>query len=324
MMNKYINTISQGDCLELFRDIPDESIDLTFADPPFNLKKKYNGYKDSLEFQDYLQWCEKWIAEMVRVTKPSGAILLHNITKWLTYYAAFLNRIADFKHWIAWDAPSSPMGKTLQPSHYGILVYAKNAKELKFYEIRYPHKRCRKCGYLLKDYGGKKEGLHPFGPLVSDVWTDIHRVKHKVYRDEHPCQLPVHLLERLILMATDENDIVLDPFAGAGTTPIAAKRLGRRYVGFDIDKKYVEITENKLEHEQSNSKIGNVWVSCFLREVVSIRDKDWKELSENYVIPSPIREVDFTKTQLKNNNRICHCRKTNSSNTGSQNLFALV
>jgi len=237
---------------------------------------------------------------------------------------AFLNRIADFKHWIAWDAPSSPMGKTLQPSPYGILVYAKNAKELKFYEIRYPHKRCRKCGYLLKDYGGKKEGLHPFGPLVSDVWTDIHRVKHKVYRDEHPCQLPVHLLERLILMATDENDIVLDPFAGAGTTPIAAKRLGRRYVGFDIDKKYVEITENKLEHEQSNSKIGNVWVSCFLREVISIRDKDWKELSENYVIPSPIRKVDFTKTQLKNNNHICHCRKTNSSHTGSQNLFALV
>lgn len=323
-MNRYLDTISQGDCLELFKGIPDESVDLTFADPPFNLKKKYNGYKDSLEFQDYLQWCEKWIAEMVRVTKPSGAILLHNIPKWLTYYAAFLNRIADFKHWIAWDAPSSPMGKTLQPSHYGILFYAKNVKHLKFYEIRYPHKRCRKCGYLLKDYGGKKEGLHPFGPLVSDVWTDIHRVKHNVYRDEHPCQLPVHLLERLILMSTDENDIVLDPFTGTGTTPIAAKKLGRHYIGFDIDEKYVDITRKKLNREQSNSRIRNIWVSYFLRNVVSIRDKDWVELSANYAIPPLVREVDFTKIQLRTMDSICYCSKTKPSMANQKDFLAIV
>ena len=90
------------------------------------------------------------------------------------------------------------MGKSLQPSHYGILYYVKDIKQTKFYELRYPHKRCRKCGYLLKDYGGKKQGLHPFGPLLSDVWTDIHRIKHNKYRDEHPCQLPIHLLERII------------------------------------------------------------------------------------------------------------------------------
>jgi len=168
-MKKYLNNIIQGDCLDLLKEIPDNSIDMTFADPPFNLKKKYNGYKDSLEFQDYLNWCEKWIAEMVRVTKPTGSIFVHNIPKWLTYYATFLNKLADFKHWISWDAPSGPMGKTLQPSHYGILYYAKDVSQNKFYEIRYPHKRCRKCVYLLKDYGGKKAGLHPFGPLVSDV-----------------------------------------------------------------------------------------------------------------------------------------------------------
>ena len=258
MIEKYLNSIIKGDCLEVLKKIPDNSVDATFADPPFNLKKKYNGYKDSLEFQDYLNWCNEWIAEMVRVTKPTGSIFIHNIPKWLTYYAAFLNELADFKHWISWDAPSGPMGKTLQPSHYGILYYAKDAKQNKFYEIRYPHKRCRKCGYLLKDYGGKKAGLHPFGPLVSDVWTDIHRIKHTKYRDEHPCQLPIHLLERIILMSTDENDIVLDPFVGTGTTALAAKRLGRRYIGFDIDKKYVEITKNKLEREKASSKIGNI------------------------------------------------------------------
>lgn len=306
MIDKYLNKIALGDCLQLFRSIPDNSIDITFADPPFNLKKKYNGYKDSLEFQEYLSWCKEWINEMVRITKPTGSIFIHNIPKWLTYYTAFLNELADFKHWISWDAPSGPMGKTLQPSHYGILYYAKDIKQNRFFEIRYPHKRCRKCGYLLKDYGGKKAGLHPLGPLVSDVWTDIHRIKHNKYRDEHPCQLPIHLLERIILMSTDENDIVLDPFVGTGTTVLAAKKLGRQYIGFDIDKKYVEITKNKLERERPNSRIGNIWVSCFLKEIVSVRDKDWIELSQRFIIPEQREHVDYEKSILKQEKQFCH------------------
>ena len=186
MMVKYINKVIQGDCLEVMKNIPNNSVDITFADPPFNLNKKYKGYKDNREFHTYLDWCRQWIYEMVRITKPTGSIFVHNIPKWLTHYACFLNEIAYFKHWIAWDAPTAPMGKSLQPSHYGILFFVKDPKKSKFYEIRYPHKRCRKCGYLLKNYGGKKYGLHPFGPLVSDVWTDIHRIKHNKYRDEHP------------------------------------------------------------------------------------------------------------------------------------------
>lgn len=71
VIEKYLNKVIQGDCLALLKEIPNNSIDITFADPPFNLKKKYNGYKDSLEFQDYLNWCEKWIAEMVRVDRKS-------------------------------------------------------------------------------------------------------------------------------------------------------------------------------------------------------------------------------------------------------------
>ena len=124
-MEAYIDQILQGDCLKLFRQIPDNSVDVTFADPPFNLKKKYNSTRDSLELEEYLHWCEQWIFEMVRVTKVTGSIFVHNIPKWLTYYASFLNKLADFKHWISWDAPTAPMGKTLQPAHYGILFYAK-------------------------------------------------------------------------------------------------------------------------------------------------------------------------------------------------------
>ena len=294
-MENFINQIIHGDCIEVMQQIPSDSVDVTFADPPFNLKKKYGTYKDEKGTDDYLNWCKQWILEMVRITKPSGSIFLHNIPKWLTYYSGFLNEVADFRHWIAWDAPTAPMGKTLQPSHYGILFYAKNQRENKFYEIRYPHKRCRKCGYLLKDYGGKKKILHPFGPLVPDVWSDIHRIRHNKHRDPHPCQLPVHLLERLLLMSTDEGDVILDPFMGTGTTAVAAARLGRNVIGIDLDPQYVEITQRKLAQESPNSKIGEVWVSFYRGEIITIVDRDWELLKLSFVIPEDMRRIDFEK-----------------------------
>jgi len=301
-----VNVILRGDCLEILGTLPPDSVDMTFADPPFNLNKKYNSYKDRKSLDAYLEWCKRWLTEMVRVTKPTGSIFVHNIPKWLTYYAAFLNEIADFKHWISWDAMSIPLGKTLMPTHYGILFYAKDKKLNKFYEIRHPHKRCRKCNVLLKDYGGKKAGLHPFGPLVSDVWTDLHRIKHAKNRDEHPCQLPETVLERLILMTTDEGDIVLDPFNGTGTTVVAAKRLGRKYIGIEIDKNYVTIAEEKLRSISADSHIGGVWVSKYLNGIATIRDKDWEYLKEHFYIPHPIPLLEYDSIIYKNGKIVKH------------------
>ena len=82
------NRIVQGDCIEVMRRIPDSSIDVTFADPPFNLKKKYNKYYDKQEVSEYLRWCRDWLFEMVRVTKPTGSILVHNIPKWLIFFGS--------------------------------------------------------------------------------------------------------------------------------------------------------------------------------------------------------------------------------------------
>lgn len=80
-------------------------------------------------------------------------------SKMANFYVKLLNEHANFKHWIAWNAPSSPMGKSLQPGHYGILFYVKETKQTKIYEIRMPHERERKSEYLRKDYGGKKAGF---------------------------------------------------------------------------------------------------------------------------------------------------------------------
>jgi len=299
----FINKVILGDALEIMRQIPDNSVDMTFADPPFNLGKKYNTYHDKKEINEYIEWCKLWLKEMVRITKPTGSIFVHNIPKYLIHFASYLNEIAYFRHWIVWDAMGSPLGKTLLPNHYGILWYTKQPKGFKFYDIRRPHARCRKCNIILQDYGGKKNSMHPFGPLVSDVWTDIHRIRHKKRRDEHPCQLPIPLLERLILMTTDEGDIVLDPFAGTGTTAIAAKRLGRNYIAIDIDPEYVEIIKKKLEATQP-TKINDCYVSVYLGKIITIRDKDWEKIKSAFEIPGDIREVEKKEIKLKKKNHI--------------------
>ena len=103
-LESLINKAIQGDCLEVMRKIPDNSVDVTFADPPFNLKKKYNIYYDEHECQEYLSWCQDWLNEMVRITKLTGSVFVHNIPKWLIYFGSYLNEIAIFRHWIAWDA----------------------------------------------------------------------------------------------------------------------------------------------------------------------------------------------------------------------------
>ena len=306
--------IHRGDCLDGMSRLPDSCVDMAFADPPFNLRKEYKAHKDRMEMEEYLRWCEKWLREMVRVVKPGGAVFVHNIPKWLTFYAAILNRLAGFKHWIAWDAPGSPMGKSLHPSHYGVLYYIKDGARAKFRETRFPHPRCRHCERLLKDYGGKKDGLHPFGPLVSDVWTDLHRVYHNSRRTDHPCQLPVPLLERLALMSTDEGDLILDPFMGTGTTAVAAARLGRRHLGFELSPEYADIARGKVARVSADSRLGDAWVSFHLNQPATIRDADWESIAPHFVVPEPRREIDRMKIRLrrKGDAAVCECESNYS------------
>ncbi|MGI9305704.1 MAG: DNA-methyltransferase [Gammaproteobacteria bacterium] len=267
------DTIHNMDCLKLMRAMRAESVNMVFADPPFNLKKKYSSYKDDMPFNEYMAWTEEWLSEACRILKPDGSIFVYNIPKLLTYTAAALNRFAHFRHWIAWNANGQPLGKTLMPAHYGILFYAKNAAP-KFYEVRAPHKTCRACKTYLKDYGGKEYLRHKFGYQVSDVWDDIHRVRHNSKRiSAHPCQLPVHLVERLILMSTDENDIVFDPFCGGGSAAVAAKQMGRRYIGAEIDPGYCKAAAQKFKGA-SASKINGAFASVHLNKIISIRDMD--------------------------------------------------
>jgi len=261
------------DCLQLMRSMPDESVAMVFADPPFNLNKKYLSYRDNLPFAEYIDWTAEWLREACRILRSDGSIFVYNIPKLLTHTAAILNNLAEFKHWIAWNSNGQPLGKTLQPAHYGILFYAKS-KRGKFYDVRAPHKKCRSCQTYLKDYGGKEHLRHQFGYQISDVWDDIHRIRHNRRRiEKHPCQLPAHLIERMALMTTDAGDIVFDPFAGSGPAAVAAKQLGRRYIGAEIDPEYCAAANEKYASAQP-VKHNGAYVSIYLDKTVSVRDVD--------------------------------------------------
>ena len=298
MSNQSLDQIIVDDCLKVLAQIPDDSVDVCFADPPFNLKKKYTSYDDTKVTKGYLAWCEEWLSALVRVTKPEGSIFVHNIPKWLTHFAVYLNQISVFRHWISWDSMSIPLGKTLLPAHYGILYYTKRAKGFKFYDVRIPHKKCRLCDGYIKDYGGKKAQMHPFGTLASDVWTDIHRIRHNKRRDKHPCQLPIHLLERIVLMSSDPGDVILDPFIGTGTTAVAAKRLGRHYIGIDIDEEYAQIARENVTKEEP-SVCGGKYASIFLGRIMSIRDIDCVELFAEHQENAPITQLLSNAAQLR-------------------------
>ena len=100
-------------------------------------------------------------------------------------------------------------------------------------------------------------------------------------------------------MSTDEGDIVLDPVLGTGTTAIAAKRLGRRYIGFELDQTYATIAHDKVEQQVLNSRGGDVWVSVYLDEIITIRDQDWEMLQPEFYSPESPKAIDNTKILLK-------------------------
>lgn len=141
------------------------------------------------------------------------------------------------------------------PSHYALLFYTKHPSDFAFHydrisEIDAPI-FCLRTSCIKER---KKQSITPTVPL-TDVWWDIHRIKHKKERDLHPCQLPEKLMERIILLATNEGDIVLDGLCGTGTTPIVAAKLHRRYIAIDMDENYVEITKNKLKEIKTKGYI---------------------------------------------------------------------
>lgn len=226
----------QGDCLDWLATVEDESVDVVFADPPFNLNKDYGrGIDDALKEEEYLAWCESWIKECTRILRPGGSFWLYNIPKWNIELGHFLNRAGmSFRHWVTVDLKMSlPIQGKLYPAHYSLLYYAKG-KPKTFVRPRVPIPACRHCGGDIKDYGGHRNKLHPDGINLSDVWNDIPPVRHRSTKNRAANQLSEKLLERVLTISSEPGDLVVDPFGGSGTTFAVAERMHRHWVGSEL------------------------------------------------------------------------------------------
>lgn len=253
------STLLNGDALSELRKLPDNSIDFAFADPPYNLKKAYLGYTDDMAIADYFRWCDQWIDEVARVLKPGGTFALLNIPLWSIRHFLHLETVLTYQNWIVWDALSFPV-RLIMPAHYSILCFSKGESrplpgltgrsgvidvpnESGTFDVFAPLQE----GYCLRQQCISRRSrlrMNDRG-VLSDVWWDVHRLKHNTRRVDHPCQLPPQLLYRLIALFTKPDDIVLDPFNGSGTTTLAAHQLGRRYIGIELEARYHQLALNR-------------------------------------------------------------------------------
>lgn len=235
-MNRGI--LVHGDCTDLFAALKDESIDCVFADPPFNLSKDYgNGaHHDNRSARAYLDWSYRWLDEAVRVLKVGGSIFIYILPRWGYHLAFHLERNGlEFRHWIALSMKGTfPRGRKLYPAHYAILYFSKGVPKT-FNRVRLPIPTCRHCGGDIKDYGGHRKYLNPAGLNLTDFWDDTAPARHSKFKTRwHINELKPIIPSRCIAISTNDDDIVLDPFGGGGSTYQAAQEMNRFWIGSEL------------------------------------------------------------------------------------------
>jgi site-specific DNA-methyltransferase (adenine-specific) len=241
------------DCLTALRSLPECTADFCFADPPYNIQKKYDHWNDALEAQHYFDWCDQWLTELARVLKPGRTLAVVNIPLWTVRHYQHLCKTLRFQSWIAWDGLSLPV-RMIMPSHYAILCFSKGEPRplpglapdsLRGFEgkqfLPLEEFFCMRAPCV----GQRRNGTARDRGIFTDLWYDIHRLKHNSRRVDHPCQLPPSLMRRLFWLFTNPADLVVDCFDGAGTSSLVARLMGRRYIGIELSAQYHEIAKER-------------------------------------------------------------------------------
>ena len=231
--------IKQGDCLELMKDIPDGSIDLILTDPPYNIARKNNFTTMGRAGIDFGEWDKgfeqlEWLAEIPRILKPDGSVVIFNAWANLGDIARRCEElglvIKDMLRWVKTNPmPRNRDRRYITDYECAIWLTNKNAKWV-FHRLSDTYQRPE------FSYG-----------VVSG--------KEKT---THPTQKPIALMEELLLIHSNEGDIVLDPFLGSGTTALAAVNTNRHYIGFELDEKYFDIACKRLDEAESQKFLPNM------------------------------------------------------------------
>jgi site-specific DNA-methyltransferase (adenine-specific) len=237
--------IFQGDVIDILeKNIGDNSVDLIFADPPYNIGKDFNGRKDAWESDEsYLNWCYRWLDLCLDKLKENGSFYVMTSTQFMPFFDIYLNKKLDILSRIVWAYDSSGVqaknyfGSMYEPILFGV----KNKKNYTFNSNAILVEAKTGAKRKLIDY--RKNPPQPYNTekVPGNVW-DYPRVRYRMAEYEnHPTQKPIKLLERIIKASSNEGDTVLDPFSGTFTTSFTAKKLNRKSIGIEIDETYTKI-----------------------------------------------------------------------------------
>ncbi len=243
----------EGDCMELFNEIPDNTISLVVTSPPYNIGKSYEQRTD---LDNYIDQQKAVIKQCYRVLERKGSICwqVGNYVKEreivpldITLYPFFSELGLKLRNRIVWHFGHGLHSSKRFSGRYEVILWFTKDDDYTFNldDVRVPQKYPEK-----KHFKGEKKGefsCNPLGKNPSDVW-EIPNVKaNHIEKTIHPCQFPIELVERLVLALTNKNDWVLDPFMGVGSTAIAALMHERRTVGSEILSDYVRVAKERVQ-----------------------------------------------------------------------------
>ena len=270
----------QGDSIDWLKSLSDETADMIFADPPYNIKKAdWDNFENQ---EEYIEWSNKWISEAARILKPIGSL----------YICGFSEILADLKYsaskyfqgcrWLIWHYKNKGnLGNDWGRSHESIIHFRKSDRvKLNIDDIRIPysthtlkypsHPQAETSAYSNKK--AKKSynwTPHPKGAKPKDVIEIPTTCNGMGETTPHPTQKPEELLRRLVLASSNEGDLVIDPFSGSGTTVVVAEQLNRRWMGCDLSIEYNSYAIKRLENVQRITK--EEWIA-FDRKNVQQRE----------------------------------------------------
>lgn len=252
--------IVNGDSLEVLKKIPSQSVNLIFADAPYNIGKDFGNNKDKWESVGiYINWCKQWLDECMRVLKDDGTMYFMTATQHMSYLDVYMSEKYNVLSRIIWAYDSSGVqSKNIYGSLYEpILMVNKSVKSK--YTFNYKDILIEaKTGSQRKliDYRKKIPTPYNTEKVPGNFW-EFNRVRFLMDEYEnHPTQKPESLLERVIKASSNVGDVVLDPFSGSFTTSSVAIKLGRKTIGIDLNPEYFEIGLRRAKvTEELNGKI---------------------------------------------------------------------
>jgi len=241
-MQKLLNKIICGDCIEVLSKVRKPFADLIFADPPFNIGYKYDKYYDKVKSANYIAWTKDWMAACKKALMPHGSFYIAIGDD----YAANVKIIADelklvMRNWIIWHYTFGQQMKTkFARSHTHIFYFVNDKNSFTFNDHS-----ARVISDRQKKYQDKR--ANPEGKMPDDVWDEYPRICGTFKeRLDFPCQMPESLLARIIRVSSEDGDWILDPFIGSGTTAVVSAKLGRNFTGIDISDEYVHKSKERI------------------------------------------------------------------------------